>query len=173
MAVSKGWYVSLIAIGSASNLIYPHVPLVSFATLAGVTLRRNQAIVAVVCIWCVNQLVGFTIRQYPLNAIALLWGLTMGLGSILVALIASMRPTFSYHGWVGQLLWLGVALLLGFTVYQSSTLLVHQWVGMHGLTVDVFLRIFVRDGMWTIGLYAIYYAIHKIFRLNYQQRLKS
>lgn len=85
----------------------------------------------------------------------------MGLGTIVVTLIASVQPTFSRRSWAGQGLWLGISLLLGFTAYQSSTLLVNQWVGMHGLTADVFLRMFVRDSIWAIalfGLYAVFFS---------------
>ncbi len=161
------WQYCLLAVGSASSLIYPHVPLVSFATLAGITLNRRQAIVSALLIWFVNQFYGFTVRHYPLSAIALLWGVSMGLGTIAVVLIASMPQPFSRRSWAVQGLWLGISLLLGFAAYQSGTLLVNQWVGMHGLTVDVFLRMFVRDSIWAIALFALY----TIFVLS-QQRLR-
>lgn len=159
------WQCCLLAVGSASSLIYPHAPLVSFATLAGITLNRKQAVISALLIWFVNQFYGFTIRHYPLSAIALLWGVTMGLGTIVVTLIASVQPTFSRRSWVGQSIWLGMALLLGFATYQSSILLVSQWVGMHGLTADVLMRIFVRDLVWAIALFALY----AVFMLNYQR----
>jgi hypothetical protein len=121
-------------------------------------------------IWFVNQLYGFTIRHYPLSAIALLWGVTMGLGTIVVTLIASVQPTFSRRSWAGQGLWLGISLLLGFTAYQSSTLLVNQWVGMHGLTADVFLRMFVRDSIWAIALFALYTVFFSQQHVRQSQR---
>lgn len=91
----------------------------------------------------------------------------MGLGTVVVALIASMQPKFSRRSWAGQSLWLGISLLLGFAAYQSSILLVNQWVGMHSLTANLLLRILVRDGIWAIILYALYAG----FVLN-QQRLR-
>ena len=69
---------------------------------------------------------------------------------------------------MGQSAWLGIALLLGFIVYQSSILLVNQWVGMHGLTVEVLWRIFLRDLVWAIALFALY----TVFVLNYQRILR-
>lgn len=167
-AASRLWRYCLIAIGSASSLIYPHAPLVSFATLAGTTLNRRQAVVSTALIWFVNQFYGFTIRHYPLTVIALSWGVTMGLGTVVVALIASMQPRFSHRSWVGQSVWLGISLLLGFAAYQSSILFVNQWVGMHGLTADVLLRIFVRDVIWAITLFALY----TVFVLNHQRNLR-
>ncbi|MBD2744614.1 hypothetical protein [Coleofasciculus sp. FACHB-1120] len=165
VAASKQWQYCLLAIGSASCLISPHAPLVSLATVAGITLSRRQAVVSALLIWWVNQFYGFTIRNYPLNAIALLWGVSMGMGTIAVALIASIQPKFSHRSWLGQSLWLGMALLLGFTVYQSGTLLVNQWVEMHGLTAEVFLRIFGREVVWAIALFALY----TVFVLNHQR----
>lgn len=162
------WRYCLIAIGSASSLIYPHAPLVSFVTLAGITLGRRQAVVSAALIWFINQFYGFTVRQYPLSEIAFLSGVSMGLGTIVVALIASMQPRFSHRSWVGQSMWLGIALLLGFGIYQSSILFVNQWVGMHGLTADVLLQIFVRDLIWAIFLFALY----TVFVLNYQRILR-
>jgi hypothetical protein len=51
-----------VAIGSASSLIMPHAPLVSFATLAGATLDRRQALISVGLIWAFNQVCGFMLR---------------------------------------------------------------------------------------------------------------
>ncbi len=168
VAVSRVWRYCLIAIGSASSLVYPHAPLVSFATLAGITLSRRQAVASALLIWFANQFYGFTIRHYPFSAIACLWGVSMGLGTIAVALIASMQPRFSYRSWGGKSIWLGIVLLLGFCVYQSSTLFVNQWVGMHGLTADVFLRILLREVIWAIALFTLYTVIV----LNHQRILK-
>ncbi|WP_190512567.1 hypothetical protein [Leptolyngbya sp. FACHB-321] len=168
VAASRLWRYSLIAIGSASSLIYPHVPLVSFAALAGITLHRKQAVVSVALIWFVNQVYGFALRDYPLSPIALLWGVTMGLGTVAVVLLASMQPKFSDRGWLGQTLWLGVVMLLGFGIAQSSILFVNQWVGMHGFTADVLLRLFMRELVWAIALFTLYTA----FVLNHQRSLR-
>lgn len=168
MITANHWRYSLIAIGSASSLIYPHVPLVSFAAVAGVTLRRRQAVASALLIWLFNQFYGFIIRDYPLTAISLAWGVTMGLGTVAVALITSMQPKFSYRSWIGQGVWLSMALLLGFIAYQSSILLVNQWVGMHGLTADLFLRILGREVIWAIALFGLYTAL----TLNHQRLLR-
>jgi hypothetical protein len=170
MPTSRLWQYCLIAIGSASSFVYPHAPLVSFATVAGVSLSRRQAMVAAVSIWLINQVCGFTVRQYPLSAIALLWGVTMGLGTVVVTLIASIQPKFSRGSGVGQTLWVGMALLLGFVVYQSSIVLVNQWVGIHGLTPAVFLQIFGRDLVWAIALWSLHTVLFNQQRLRQNQR---
>jgi hypothetical protein len=168
ITANKVWFYSLIAIGSASSVIYPHAPLVSFASVAGVTLNRRQAVVSALLIWVFNQFYGFTIRQYPLSVISFAWGVTMGIGAVAVALIASIQPKFSHRSWMGKSLWLGIALLLGFITYQSGTLSVNQWVGMHGLTADVFLRILVREVIWALALFVSY----TVLVLNHQRILQ-
>lgn len=168
IATGQLWRFCLLVIGSASSIIYPHVPLVSFAAVAGTTLNRWQAVVIAGLIWLTNQLYSYTIRHYPLSVVSCLWGLTMGLGTIVVVLIASIQPKFSRHSWWGQGFWLGIALLLGFCVYQSSILLVNQWVGMHGLTTEVMMRIFVQDLIWAIALF----SLHSVLVLNHQRVLR-
>lgn len=164
------WQYCLIAIGSVSSLIYPHAPLVSFATLAGITLSRRQAVGTAALIWLASQVYGFTVRQYPLSAIALMWGVILGLGTVAVALIAAMQPRFSQRSRLGQSVWLGIALVLGFAAYQSSILLVNQWVGMHGLTSAVLLRIFSRDLIWAIALFGLHTVLVGQQRLGQGQR---
>lgn len=165
IAAGQLWRFCLIAIGSASGIIYPHAPLVSFAAVAGATLSQRQAVAVALLIWITNQIYGYTIRHYPLSVVSFLWGLTMGLGAVAVALFASIQTRFSRRSWMGQGLWLGVALLLGFGLYQSSILFVNQWVGMHGLTAEVLMRIFVRDLIWAIALF----SLHSVLVLNHQR----
>ncbi len=83
MSHSRLWQFLLITIGSASSIIYPHVPLVGFAAISGVTLNRKQAIISSIIIWLVNQFYGFTLRQYPQTLESFTWGLVMGLRTLL------------------------------------------------------------------------------------------
>jgi hypothetical protein len=174
ISASRWWPYCLIALGSASSFASPHAPFVGFATLAGLTLSRRWAMGTMGLIWLVNQVYGFMVRHYPLDAIALLWGMTMGLGTVIVTLIASimaaMPPKFSRRSWVGQCVWVGITLLLGFTAYQSGILLVNQWVGMHGFTAVVFLRILERDLAWAIALHGLYTIGFNQQRLRQGQR---
>ena len=87
ISYSRLWEFLLITIGSASSIIYPHVPLVGFAAISGVTLNRKQAIISSMIIWLVNQLYGFTIREYPQTLESFTWGLVMALATLLVTII--------------------------------------------------------------------------------------
>lgn len=114
-AISKSnwWQMFLITVGSASSIIYPHVPLVSFAAVTGNTLTRQKALVSVMSIWFANQLYGFTIRQYPRTLESVTWGLVMGLGMLSVTWLVTLQPKFSRNNWQGYLLWLAISVVGG------------------------------------------------------------
>ena len=103
---SNWWQIFLITIGSASSIIYPHVPLVGLAAVAGNTLTRKKALISAMSIWFANQLYGFTIRQYPQTLESFTWGLVMGLGTLLVTWLVTLRPKFSRYNVRGYLNWL-------------------------------------------------------------------
>ena len=123
MSHSRMWQFLLITIGSASSIIYPHVPLVGFAAISGVTLNRKQAIISSIIIWLVNQLYGFTLRQYPQTLESLTWGLVMGLGTLLVTMIATLKPKFIEHKIWRYYLWLTASLVLGYVLFEGIILL--------------------------------------------------
>ncbi|MEO1297340.1 MAG: hypothetical protein AAFW75_16465 [Cyanobacteria bacterium J06636_16] len=95
LANSRLWPFALLTIGTASNSLFAHAPLVAFAVVSGATLTRKRAIAVALLIWGVNQMIGFGLRGYPLTPVAFTWGALMGLGTLLVAAGASWRPTFS------------------------------------------------------------------------------
>jgi hypothetical protein len=132
IALSKWWQTFLIVVGSASSIVYPHVPLVGFAAIAGNTLTRKKALVSVTSIWVGNQLYGFIIRQYPRNLESLVWGLVMGLGIVLVTWLVTLQPKFSHKNWQGYLLWLAISVVGGYAIYQGSIILIAQLISGHG-----------------------------------------
>jgi len=152
IAHSRLWLFSVIAIASASSLVYPHPPLVGFAAVTGTTLHRKQAVMAAMSIWFANQLYGFTIRQYPRTLEALTWGLVMGLGTLVVTLLATIKPKFSQRNFTGHWLWFGAAVIAGYVLFEGTILLTAQLMGGHGLTVSILGRIFVKNAVWGIAL---------------------
>ena len=151
---SRIWQFLLISIGSASSIIYPHVPLVSFAAISGVTLNRKQGIISSMIIWLVNQLYGFTIREYPQTLESFTWGLVMALGTLLVTIIASLKPKFIEDKIWRYYLWLSASLVIGYVLFEGIILLSATLMlgSSHGLTVGVLGRIFVKNMVWAIAL---------------------
>ncbi|MBP0026851.1 hypothetical protein [Roseofilum sp. Guam] len=139
----------LLALGTASNIIYAHVPLVAFAAMSGVILQKRKAITISAMIWSINQLIGFAIRGYPLSGSAFTWGALMGIGILSVAFFASQKPTFSQHTWVGHLLWNLIALIGGFVLYQGLILLAYPLLSDgHFMDSAIVWRLFVKQMTW-------------------------
>ena len=93
IAHNQLWFFLLTALGSASNVVYTcTVPLVGFGAIAGITLTRKKALTMIMTMWLINQILGFTIHQYPLTISTIIWGGVLGLGALLVTLLASLKP---------------------------------------------------------------------------------
>ncbi len=156
---SRGWRslayshwvpFALLTLGTASNVIYAHTPLVAFAAMSGVILNRRRAIAVTLLIWLVNQAIGFGLRGYPLSATAFIWGALMGIGTLLVVAFASIRPGFSQSSWVGHGLWVAIALIAGFVFYQGLIMLAYPMIADgHFMGLDIIAKLFVKQAMWT------------------------
>lgn len=153
IARSRVWFALLLAIGAFSSVIYPHPPLVAFGAITGTTLKRKPAILIAMSIWLINQVYGYTLRQYPLTADSLLWGLMMGLGTLIVTVPASVRPSFSQKTLQGHCLWFGAVALIGFAAFESLILAL-DWllIGSHMLTWAITGSLFAKEVIWAIGL---------------------
>lgn len=158
LAYSRWLPFTLLALGSASNAIYAHTPLVAFAAMSGMVLNRRQAIAIALLIGLVNQIIGFGLRGYPLSATAFTWGALMGIGTLLVVTFASIRPGFSQLSWAGHWLWVAIALIGGFVLYQGLILLAYPAMADgHFMGFDVIAKLFVKELMWT-GTIALGYG---------------
>ena len=158
--VSQGslWQFSLIFVGCVSSLIYPHAPLVGLSAVAGNTLARKKALSCVMAIWLANQLYGFIIRKYPQTWESLTWGIVMGLATLLVTGLVTLRPSFCQRFW-GHCLWLVISVIGGYLLYQGAIILIAQLMGGHGLTSAILSRIFLKNCLWGLGLSLIHACV--------------
>lgn len=153
LASSRWPPLALLSLGVASNVVYAHAPLVAFAAMSGATLTRRRAIVIPLLIWLVNQGIGFGLRGYPLTATAFTWGALMGLGALLVAVVASWRPAFSQSTWAGHLLWLAIAFLGGFGLYQGMIMLAFPLLADgHAMGWDIVGKLFLKQLIWASAI---------------------
>ena len=176
IAKSNWWQMFLITVGSASSVIYAHVPLVGFAAVAGNTLTRNKALISAMSIWFANQLYGFTIRQYLRTLESLIWGLVMGLGVLLVTWLVTLQPKFSRQSFQGYLLWLAISLIGSYAIYQGSIVLIAQLLGGHGFSSIILWKIFLRDVIWGMALFGVYGCIllrHELANKAFPSQLKN
>lgn len=159
IAHSRLWFGLLIAIGSLSSAIYPHPPLVALGAIAGTTLTPRRALLATSAVWLASQLYGFGLRGYPHTAEAFAWGFAMGLGTLLVAAIASLRPEISRTSFKGYCLWLGISATVGFAVFEGLIFSL-GWLltGTHVFTLAIVTQLFVKELLWT-GLMLLAYCL--------------
>jgi hypothetical protein len=163
VARDRRWTFLLVAIGSFSSVIYPHPPLVAFAATAGTTLTPKRALSAATGIWLVNQIYGYGLRQYPQTSEAFLWGLVMGLGTVLVAVMAAIRPTFSKMTRKGHWGWMAIAVVAGFLLFESLVLsLGFLLTGNHVLTWAIFGHLLFKELICALALTLLYVSFTRL-----------
>ncbi len=159
LADSRFLSLSLLGLGTFSNVIYAHTPLVAFAVISGIALPRQRAIAVALLIWLVNQVIGFGIRDYPLEITAFTWGLIMGIGTLIVVAGASLRPRFSQSSWLGHGGWVAIALVGGFALYQGLIMLSYPMLADgHSMGWDIVAKLFLKQLTWT-GAIALGHAV--------------
>ncbi|MEM9151128.1 MAG: hypothetical protein AAGB19_11820 [Cyanobacteria bacterium P01_F01_bin.3] len=172
LALSRWLPFTLLTLGAASNVVYAHTPLAAFAVVSGVMLNRQRAIATALLIWFVNQAVGFGLREYPLNATAFAWGALMGLGMVLAVVFASIRPRFSQLSWAGHVLWLVIAFLGGFVLYQGLIMMAYPMMADgHFMDWTTIAKLFRKQAIWA-GAIALGHGVF-LWRHLFQLRRAS
>ena len=159
LANNRLLFFALLTVGTASNSIYAHTPLVAFAGMAGTILTRRRAIAVALLIWLVNQVIGFALRSYPLTAVAFAWGALMGIGTLLTVIVASWRPAWSHTTWAGHFLWMAIAVIGGFALYQGTILLAFPLLADgHQMGWGIVGKLFLKQLVWA-GAIALGHSI--------------
>jgi hypothetical protein len=157
LAQSRLWFLMLTVIGSASSVTYAHPPLVAFAAIAGATLKPKLAMLSAMAIWLASQLYGYILRGYPHTSESLIWGLIMGLGTLVAALIATLRPACSRQNLSGHLAWVAIALGIGFLLFEGLVLSCgFLLTGTHVFTLTTLGLLLFKETLWTIALTALH-----------------
>jgi hypothetical protein len=171
IAHNRYWFFLLLSVGTVSNVLYTcTVPLVGFGAIAGATLPRYRAFMVILSMWFVNQLLGFTLRQYPWTLSTFAWGFVMLLGTVLTTLLALQKPAFSQRKFAGYGAWLGISLALGFVLYQAVIGLASLGLGgIESFTIPVLWSVLQGNALWAtaIGI------IHSLFVLDILKRQKA
>ena len=113
------WLAVLVGTSVAFTLsLACAVPLAAFAAAAALTLSRQDALVLVLAVWLANQLVGFTVLDYPWTASTFAWGAALGAVAILATLAGrwTVRRSMGRGRAVGYL----ATFLVAFAVYEAA-----------------------------------------------------
>jgi hypothetical protein len=94
-----------------------------------------------------------SLRDYPRTSESVTWGLIIGLGTLLVALLASIKPKFSREKIGGHFLWLGVSFVGGFILFEGLILLTGILPGIsHDLTPAILTHLLIKESIWIVPL---------------------
>lgn len=159
----RTWPLLLVTVGALSSLYYTcTVPLIAFAAVAGITLGRNRALLVVSGIWLANQILGYTLHQYPQTPVSFAWGGILGLGALLVTVAAlAMRSAKAVPRPFAVLL----ALIGGFACYEGLILLASIGLGsLDSFTPAIVAGIFLTNALWVGGLSAVHALLDRSVR---------
>jgi hypothetical protein len=155
---SRTWFFALLALGSFSNVVFTcALPLVGFGAIASTNLSKSKAITTILLMWFVNQFIGFTMRDYPLDFSTFAWGVVILLGGLLAAafgLFQFDRQSKNFRQYISAI---GLTLVIGFIAYQAMIWLGGVVLGdLHGFNVSVLWQVFYVNALWTVGLVALH-----------------
>ncbi|KAB2942614.1 MAG: hypothetical protein K8F92_02945 [Hyphomicrobium sp.] len=93
------------------------VPFAALAALAAFDTDRRDGLLLIGAVWLANQVYGFAVLGYPMEAQAYYWGLAMGLGA--VAAYYAARAAVTYLAPMGALIAIIVSLPVAFLAYEA------------------------------------------------------
>jgi hypothetical protein len=128
-------------------------PFAAFAVVAAAMLPLRAALLVVTGGWLVNQIIGFGVHHYPIDASTMAWGFVIGLAAlaataaaaaVLRALPANRTPLMP-----------ALALVGAYAGYELVLLAATPFLGGAGaFTLAIVTRIGLSNMVWLIGLVA-------------------
>lgn len=151
------WIAFVIGLSIGGSLAFAcAAPLAAIAALAALTMGRVEGVALVVAAWLANQIVGFGILDYPLDASTLGWGAAIGAASV-AGLLAAERTS---RASAPSIVRLGLALVASYAVYEVVLYAYGVAVGNSGeaFTAEIVGRIFLINAIAFAGLLALHRA---------------
>ena len=128
------------------------VPLAAFAGAAAVSLPRRDALLLILLVWLANQLVGFTLLDYPWTTTTFAWGAALGIVAILATLAGHWMARRSMKA-RRELTFLAT-FLIAFAVYEAALFAISATFlgGTEIYTAAIQGRIFAINAAAFVGL---------------------
>jgi hypothetical protein len=127
------------------------LPFAAFATISALVFRPGAAVGAVLAVWFMNQVIGFSLLHYPTDPSTIAWG--FALGAIGLLSLGAAFPVLSrLGGFVGIL----ASFLAAFVVYEGAIYIVcvASGTGVGSFTAPIVTRIFLINAVSFGGLLA-------------------
>jgi hypothetical protein len=128
------------------------VPLAAFAAAAALSLSHRDALLLIALVWLTNQLVGFTLLDYPWTPSTFVWGAVLGVVAVLATLAAQWvvgRLSHARRALTGT-----ATFLCAFAVYEGALFTVSATLlgGTEIYTAAIQGRIFAINAATFVGL---------------------
>jgi hypothetical protein len=151
------WLAVLVVASVAFTLgLACAMPLAAFAAAAALTLSQRDAPALLLAVWLVNQLVGFTVLDYPWTASTLAWGVALAAVAILATLagqwtaqhLTNARRALGHTG----------TFLVAFAVYEAALFAISLTLlgGTEIYTAAIQGRIFAVNAVAFAGLLVLH-----------------
>jgi hypothetical protein len=128
------------------------VPLAAFAATVALSLSRRDALLLILLVWLANQLVGFTLLDYPWTASTVAWGAALGAVAVLATWAGqSMARCFQS---TARGITVAATFLVAFAVYEAALFAISATLlgGAEIYTLAIQGRIFAINAAAFVGL---------------------
>jgi hypothetical protein len=128
------------------------VPFAAFAAAAALSLSRRDALILILLVWLANQLVGFTLLDYPWTATTFAWGAALGIVAVLATLAGRWMVRRSMKA--GDAVTFSATFLTAFAVYEAALFAISATLlgGTEIYTAAIQGRIFAINAAAFVGL---------------------
>jgi hypothetical protein len=150
------WLALLVAASVALSLgLACAVPLAAFAAAAALSLSQRDALLLILLVWLANQIVGFALLDYPLNAATFAWGAVLGVVAILATWAAQWMAGRLANA--GRAFVVTATFLTAFAVYEAALFGVSATMlgGTEIYTLAIQGRIFAINAAAFVGLLVV------------------
>jgi len=151
------WLAVLVGTSVAFTLgLACAVPLAAFAAAAALTLSRQDALVLIIAVWLANQLVGFTMLDYPWTASTISWGIALGTVAVLATVASQQNVRRSID--MPRAVSFTATFLVAFVVYEALLFAISVTLlgGAEIYTVAIQSRIFAANAAAFAGLLVLH-----------------
>ena len=143
-----------ISCALASFALACATPFAAFAVVAAATLSLRPALLVVTGAWLVNQIIGFGVHHYPINASTMAWGFVIGAAALAATAVSVVLlralPTNRMP------LMLAVTLVGAYAACELVLVAATPLLGGEGaFTAAIVTRLGLLSVVWLIALVAV------------------
>jgi hypothetical protein len=141
-------------------------PLAAFAAAAALSLSRRDALTLILFVWLANQVVGFTLLDYPWTPTTFAWGAALGI----VAILATLAGRWMARRFIktGDAMTFTTTFLTAFVVYEAALFAISATLlgGTEIYSAAIEGRIFAINAAAFVGLLALNHLAASVGLVN-------